>query len=134
MNARNILTEKPVDRTGPCEECDSMSQGHCEECAITDLIRYPLADTECPECNGYGYHAFGVDSALPPAWSAFISYTHPPLEIQRDDNCDCCAIRSGHGPGQKASDTDAALLFVHDLELGVPHAQAIAREMLETEL
>ena len=84
------------------------------------LVRYPIADAECPECNGYGYHAFETNS-----------YTHPPLEIQRDDGCDCCAIRSGHGAGKKASDTDAVLLFAHDLELGVPHAQAIARELLE---
>ena len=112
MSARNILTEKPIDKTGPCEEC-----------SVKDLIRYPLADTECPECNGYGYHAFETDS-----------YTHPPLEIQCEDSCDCCAIRSGHGAGKKASDTDAVLLFAHDLELGVPHAQAIARELLETEL
>tara|TARA_B100000686_G_scaffold340957_1_gene417537 strand:- start:105 stop:500 length:396 start_codon:yes stop_codon:yes gene_type:complete len=128
MNARNILTEKPIDKTGPCEECVWAAQsdvclGACRECSVKDLIRCPIADVECPECNGYGYHAFETNS-----------YAHPPLEIQCEDSCDCCAIRRGHGPGKKATDTDAALLFVHDLELGVPHARAIARELLETEL
>ncbi|MCA9647861.1 MAG: hypothetical protein KC492_44525 [Myxococcales bacterium] len=71
----------------------------------------------CPECQGRGYAVFECDGE-----------GHPPAELQSVDACGCLE-RHTFAPGIESDDL-AAILFVHDLERGVPYAIDCALELM----
>lgn len=77
-------------------------------------MAYPIKPPRvCTECGGIGYALFEVNRI-------------PWLEIERNDACDCLATRCGKC---KVTDSDAAEVFVFDLERGVPAACEMAARL-----